>query len=363
VVGALQNDRFKSLPEFFALIVFPVIVGATLTSDRRVAREFLVGLTSGTLVLCVIGLVEAGFDHVFLVSSTSVYAETFIRAGHVRATAGWAFPTEFSAFLCLTGFFVVEVFQRRWGTTGMIFGGALITAAVIATQSRSGLAGLVAGAVAYLLLQRRLGQGLRVLGALGVAVALLLVVPGAAPESFRRFVGQSLTPGSGANANVTYRQELYHDAAVAMSHHPVFGYGYGSGKSVATNSLHAYFGDLTDLASLPVSISVQLGYAGAITCALLLLGALVRLARRMDAMARLPLAAGIVGSAVAMGGVPLSSPVSVMLLLVGMAWQLTTRSPEGATLQTGHPIAAAGDAGRSGDSIVGRGHDSNSLRT
>ena len=52
---------------------------------------------------------------------------------------------------------------------------------------------------------------------------------------------------------------LYSDAHAAMTHHPWLGYGYGSGKSVALNELHNYFGTYTDLASLPVSLAVQLG--------------------------------------------------------------------------------------------------------
>ena len=171
VIGAVQNDRTKSVPEFLVLTVFPLVVGATLASDRRVAREFLVGITAATLILCLVGLVETATDHVFFVDPNGVFADTFIRADHVRAAAGWAFPTEFSAFLCLTGFLVIDVFRARWGTFGMIAAGVLVTASVIATQSRSGLIGLVAGALIYLLLQRRLGQGLRVIGALGAALA------------------------------------------------------------------------------------------------------------------------------------------------------------------------------------------------
>jgi O-antigen ligase len=288
-----------------------------------------------------------------------VFADTFIRADHVRAAAGWAFPTEFSAFLCLTGFLVIDVFRARWGTFGMIAAGVLVTASVIATQSRSGLIGLVAGALMYLLLQRRLGQGLRVIGALGAALLLLLVLPGAAPESFRTFVAQSLTPGSGANATVTYRQELYHDAAAALADRPWFGYGYGSGRSVATNALGSYFGDLTDLASLPVSMSVQIGYLGTAAVALILVWTLFKLTRATDVMARLPLAAGLLGCAVAMSGVPLSSPVTLMLLLVGLGWQLCSKTsaddpPEAPALET------PGDASHVGTAPVAADHQTNS---
>ena len=162
-----------------------------------------------------------------------------------------------AAFLCLGGFFVVDLLWQRWRWPGLLLGGVLVTAAVMATQSRSGLIGLAAGAVAYLVLQRRLSQVIRVLGGLLAAGAVLLLVPGIAPAGFRDFLSQSFDQGTTANANVQYRQDLYHAAGAAMAHHPIWGYGWGSGKSVATNGLDAYFGSQADLASLPVSLGVE----------------------------------------------------------------------------------------------------------
>ena len=52
--------------------------------------------------------------------------------------------------------------------------------------------------------------------------------------------------------------------------------------------------------------------------ALLILKAVVRIARARELPERLPLTAGIVGCAVAMMGVPVSPPFSWMLLLAGM---------------------------------------------
>ena len=56
-------------------------------------------------------------------------------------------------------------------------------------------------------------------------------------------------------------------------------------------------------------MSVQIGYVGTAAVALILMWTMFKLARGTEVMARLPLAAGLVGCAVAMSGVPLSSPV------------------------------------------------------
>jgi O-antigen ligase len=248
---------------------------------------------------------------------------SFVREGHIRSNAGWDYPTMLAAFLCLGGFFVVHLLWQRWRWPGLLIGGVLVTAAVIATQSRSGLLGLGAGAVAYLVLQRRLSQVIRVLGGLIAAGAALLLIPGLAPSGFRSFLSQSLEQGSSANANVQYRQDLYHAAGAAMSHSPVWGYGWGSGKSVATNALNAYFGPQVDLASLPVSLGVELGYVGAGAVGLFLLLVVVQLARHRDVPGRLPIGAGIVGCSVAMLGVPVSPPLSWMLLVAALGWSVS----------------------------------------
>lgn len=323
VVGALNAGRGRSLLEFSVLIMLPPITGAVIASDRRLATEFLRGLTVGTLGLIVFAFLESVTHKNYLVpADTAVF---FVRAGHLRTTAGWDYPTTLSAFLCLAGFFVVQTFRSRWGVLGMVVGGTLVAAALITTQARSGLLGFAAGAMVYLLLQRRASQGLGVLVGLGAIVGLLLALPGAAPQSFRNFVSESFTSGTAANANVHYRQELYSDAKAAMTQHPWVGYGYGAGKSVASNVLGTYFGDLTDLASLPVSLAVQVGLVGAGAAFLFLLLVAVRLARVRDVPGRLPLAAGIVGCFVAMLGVPVTPPFSWMLLLAGIGWSLTQR--------------------------------------
>jgi O-antigen ligase len=325
VLGVVDNNRSKSVLEFFVLIALPPIVGATLGADRSAAVELLRGLTAGTLLVILFALYESLTNHNYLISQE--VAANFVRADHVRATGGMAFPTYLGAFLALGGFFVIHTMRNRWKLLGLVAGGALVTAAMIATQARSGLLGLAAGALVYLLLQRRASQGLGVLVGLGFAVLLMLMLPGGVPSSFRSFLSESLTPGSAANSNVNYRQVLYSDAHAAMAHQPWFGYGYGSGKSVAVNELHTYFGSYTDLASLPVSLAVQLGYVGTAALILLLLKSLVRIARARELPERLPLAAGLVGCAVAMMGVPVSPPLSWMLLLIGMGTILAEKRP------------------------------------
>lgn len=320
VAGALQNQRPKSLLEFTIVILLPPVAGAVLATDREIALDFLRGATAGTILLVVTAYAESLTNHNYLVTSTAL--GSFARTGHVRANAGWDYPTMLSAFICLAGFFVVEALQRRWGLFGVVLGGAFVTAGVITTQSRSGLLGLGAGALVYLLLQRQAGQAVKVVFGLGFAAVVLVALPGATPGAFRSFVQQSLTPGSAANANVHYREQLYRDFWPAIAHHPLFGYGYGSGKSVATNQLQFYFGTQTDLASLPVSLGVELGYVGAGAIFLMLIVALAKVASARDLPARLGLGAGLVASAVAMFGVPVSPPLTWMLLVAGLAWSL-----------------------------------------
>jgi O-antigen ligase len=326
LIGAVDNGRTKSLLEFLVLMLLPPIAGAILATDRRLAVELLRGLTAGTLVVIAFAIFEGLTNHDYLVTSDA--AVNFVRAGHVRTTAGWDYPTTLSAFLCLGGFFVVHTLRARWAFIGMAIGGTLVTAAVITTQARSGLLGLAAGAVVYLLLQRKASQGLAVLVGLGSILVLLSVLPGAAPDSFRKFVGQSLTPGSAANSNVKYRQELYTDAHAAVAQHPWFGFGYGSGNSVATNELRRYFGQLTDLASLPVSLAVQIGLVGTAAVFLFLLVVVIRVVRARDLPERIPIAAGLIGCFVAMIGVPVTPPLTWMMLLAGIAWTLTHRDKE-----------------------------------
>jgi O-antigen ligase len=330
LLGAVANDRPKSLVEFTILVAVPLFVGATIGTDHRVALDFLRGLAAGTILLAVWALVETATNHNVLVASTVL--GSFVREGHVRSNAGWDYPTMLAAFLCLGGFFVIHLLWERWRWPGFLLGGVLVTAAVFATQSRSGLFGLAAAAVAYLTLQRRLSQVLRVGGGLLAAGAVLLLVPGIAPAGFRSFLGQSFQQGSTANANVQYREDLYHAAGAAMAHQPIWGYGWGSGKSVSTNGLHAYFGSQTDLASLPVSLGVQLGYVGAGAVGLFLLLVVLQLVRHRDVPGRLPIGAGIVGCTVAMLGVPVSPPLSWMLLVAALGWSMTrtwrTRPPQ-----------------------------------
>jgi O-antigen ligase len=320
LVGAVQNDRPRSLFEFGVLIVLPPVAGAILATDRDTALDFVRGLTAGTILLIGVAFTEALRNTNFLVAST--VTGSFVRGDHIRTNAGWDYPTMLSAFLCLAGFFVVEALRQRWGFPGLVIGGALVTAAVITTQSRSGLLGLAAGALVYLLLQRRASQALAVVLGLAIAGGLLMVLPGAAPASFRDFVGQSFAQGSTANANVVYRRDLYSAAGRALADHPWFGFGYGSGKSVASNALHAYFGTMTDLASLPVSLAVQLGYVGGLAIGLFLLVVVIRVARTPDLPQRLPVAAGIVGCSGAMLGVPVSPPLTWMLLVAGLGWSM-----------------------------------------
>lgn len=326
LIGSAENYRTKSLLEFVILMLLPPIAGATLATERRLAVELLRGMTAGTVLMIAFAIFEALKNHDYLI--TLVNVGTFVRAGHVRATAGWDYPTTLSAFLCLAGFFVAHMLRARWGFLGLAVGGAVVTAGVITTQARSGLLGLAAGVVAYLLLQRRASQAIGAVVGLGGIIALVLVFPGAAPGSFRTFLSESLTNGSEANANVVYRKELYSDAHAAVSVHPWFGWGYGSGNSVAVNELHNYFGALTDLASLPVSLAVQLGLVGTACVFLFLLVVVIRTIRALDLPQRLPLASGLIASFVAMIGVPVSPPLTWMLLLAGVAWTLTIRPPK-----------------------------------
>ena len=325
IVGAAQTGRVRSLPEFFVLVVSPALVGAAMSATGARERRFVRGIVVGAVVTCVVAMVEYVRGHNFLVTSSAL--GSFQREGSVRANAGWDYPTYLAAFVCLVAFLVIDAFRRRWGLLGAGLGAALALLAVVATQSRSGLLGLAVGGAVYLLVQSNLANRAKVLFGVVIGGSAVFLASGKATGKLQSFVDQSFTQGTEANANVAYRQQLYHDARVAVTEHPWFGYGFGSGKSVATNELHAFFGVHTDLASLPVSIAVQLGLVGLVAAAWVVVRCWAA-GFRAGGAARTGYCAGIAAGLGALTGVPLDSPCYWLFLLCGLAWGHSRREPD-----------------------------------
>jgi O-Antigen ligase len=324
IVGAAQTGRVRSLPEFFVLVISPALVGAAMGATGARERRFVRGLVVGAVVTCVLAMVEYVRGHNFLVTSSAL--GSFQREGTVRANAGWDYPTYLAAFVCLVAFLMIDAFRRRWGLLGAGVGAALALLAVVATQSRSGLLGLAVGGAVYLLVQSGLANRAKVAVGVVIGGSAVFLASGKATGKLQTFVDQSLTQGTEANANVAYRQQLYHDARGAVTEHPWFGYGFGSGKSVATNELQAFFGDHTDLASLPVSMAVQLGLVGLVAAAWVVVRCWAA-GFRAGGAARTSYCAGIAAGLGALSGVPLDSPCYWLFLLCGLAWGRSRRGP------------------------------------
>ena len=109
IFGTANAGRTGSLAEFAVLTILPPVTGAIIGSDPRTAAAFLRGLTAGAALVMIFALFEALADHNYLVTADA--AANFVRAGHIRTTAGWDYPTTLAAFLCLAGFFVVQTLQ------------------------------------------------------------------------------------------------------------------------------------------------------------------------------------------------------------------------------------------------------------
>jgi O-antigen/teichoic acid export membrane protein/O-antigen ligase len=315
VVGTVTADRPRSIIQFALLVVAPFFVGTTLGRSRTTRDAAVNGLIAGALVLSVVALAEFVMNRDFAIGA--VDASRFMRVGHVRANAGWSYPVAFGAFMCLSGFFVVEKLSRKF-SRGLLLSLGLIGSAVFVTQSRAAVAGVLVGALIFALSRRSVRRTGAVLVACGLIVALFTVLPMRQAQAFREFAGNSGTAGTTANANVAYRKNIYDVSLNAVRRRPLVGYGYGSTQSIARNDLSAFFGSDTDIASLPLSVLVQVGVVGFLGFYGLIISVAAGLWRDRSGMWNPAALAGVIGSGVAFVAIVGTSVVAMLLLVLGL---------------------------------------------
>lgn len=315
VLGGLAASRPLSLFPFFLLLLAPFFVGATLGQDAASRTAVVNGLVAGTLILSAVGLIEFLINHDFLVGALATSQLT--RVGHIRANAGWSYPVTFGAFVCLSAFFVIERLGRK-SSKGLFLGLLLMGSAAFATQSRAAIGGLIVGTLVFAASRRALRGAWAVIIACAVATASLSVLPIHEVQAFRNFITSSSTTGTVANANVAYRGDVYSASVAAVREHPLFGYGYGATQSIARNQLSAFFGNDTDVASLPLSFLVELGVAGFVGFYALVTAVSIGAWRRRTSGLNAPALAGILGSGVAFVTIVGPSVVAILLLVLGV---------------------------------------------
>lgn len=262
VARTVTLSKPSGLEQFVLFVLLPFLAAAAVGSDCAVRANFIGGIAIGSAILVLVALIELVRGQDFLANALQ-NSTIFVREGKVRVDAGWSYPVAFGAFFSQVLFLIFE-----WGSGRRLavrFGlPALMLVGIILTQARAALLGLAAGALVYLLLQRSARDAFRVAGLLAALILLGYTLPGSIPREFRAFVSESLTSGSDANANIAYRQEIYHIGGQVIALHPYLGYGYGASENLSKPPLSDYFGGFGDLASLPISLAVDIGLIGAI---------------------------------------------------------------------------------------------------
>jgi hypothetical protein len=330
IVGAMLADRPQDMALFLLLALIPYAVGCSLGTRSDLVRGVLRGIVVGACILGAVALTEFIRHKAFF---SPVYGmKEYARAGNLKANAGWQHPLALGMFLCLGAFLAVEVTRRRSSLLATL-AAVLIAGGVFATQERSPIVGLVAGAVVVVLLQLNARARMRGLLVAGVVVAAVVATP--AGGSFGQFLSESTVAGTTAAADVQGRSELLELGVRAVGMEPLFGFGYGTGANVQSNPALASLlthGRITytDIADWPLTIAIETGALGLAVFILILGGNLRRMARRRavtDPLPVVPAIAGLVAAAVTSVGVATLPSSLLFVFIMGLSstgCQLTT---------------------------------------
>lgn len=328
-VTSVLADNAYGFIQFGVLMALPFIVGAGLGRRSDWRDQFACGVLVGVLLLVVIALVERIVNRDFLL--TSADQVNFTRSGTVRANAGWSYPTTFATFLCTVSFLVVERARRR----GQLAGSAVVLVVlvgVVLSQSRASLLGLSFGAAVYIVLQPSLRTAAKnLIPLIGIAVGFILLPISYASE-FRSYIGGSFTPGDTANGTITYRETIYSIGKSVVATRPWFGFGFGSTQAIDKNVLGQYFGNFSDIASLPLSLAIQIGIVGAGFFFAMEIAIIVRCVARRRASSLRCMAASLVAALCSFLGESAPSALLWLMLVTGIAYgslrELSERLPE-----------------------------------
>ena len=322
IVGGILDHRIHGILDFFGFALVPYIVGCTIGHEGDRLLGVIHGLVAGACVCAAEAIIE------FLRSTpffpAPAHAGSFIRAGNLRAYAGWEHPLALGMFLCLTAFLVID-WARTKGPMMMIGAVILMAAGVFATQERSPLLGLAAGVATFVILQPRLRYKIRTLAVSSVAVLVVLLFPGSSGASFRSYLTESTTVANKAGSDVTGRFTLLKLGLHAVFSRPLYGWGYGVNDTTGTvqglaseltSGSHTY----TDIANWPLAMAIQTGFVGFGALMVIVLGnfvRLIRLRKENTVLPIIPAVAGLIGAFVASFGVEARSSTLVFLFVLG----------------------------------------------
>jgi hypothetical protein len=299
-----------------AYMLGPVIVGASLARSDELRLTIYRSLATAAAILSVIAIAEFVRGEAFLPPVDNVVQYT--RSGHIRAYAGWQHPLALGMYLSMATFLIVT-----WKGSAPIklVGSSLCFLGVLATQQRSPLLGLAAGAIFLVLVRPGLAGRIKAAISMSLLAALFLTTQHSSVQAYRSFLFESLTPGSEASGTVTYRSILLEVGLRRVEEAPLLGYGFGSVTNGKTELLT--FGQLrlTDVANTPLAMALETGLVG-LLCLTLIIGAAVgRLWLTRGTTEWSPyVASAIVACTTTSLGVMTTPSLALLLFLVGACY-------------------------------------------
>jgi O-antigen ligase len=140
----------------------------------------------------------------------------------------------------------------------------IVLVGIFVTEERSPLIGIAAGVVSLMLVHVSARARLRVAALAAAAVGVVLLFPGSQGSKFRSFLTNSITPGSSAGQDISYRAGLVRTGWHAFTLRPLLGWSYGSTRVISENPLLSSImvfqnKPVTDVAVWPLAILVQMG--------------------------------------------------------------------------------------------------------
>ncbi len=200
------------------------------------------------------GLLQAGTLSVQVLSGSQIVSE------QTRAAGTLVQPNLFAGYLVLTIPLLVAIgvaFRQRWASFPTAVATLILSIALVATLSRSGWLGLLAGT---LLLGVLLGERRWRIAAIAVTVAAVLLIAGLVGP-----IGDRLAPhASGPWEMLLSRWSVWMAAVGMTAHHPVFGVGVSnfqyfyplhSGDQFGLNHAHNLFLNIAAERGLPALLA------------------------------------------------------------------------------------------------------------
>lgn len=328
VIGAIVNSRPQALPLFLLYIFAPFYVGACFGSETPRLIGALRGIIWGTIILSLWALGEfLTRRNVFRPegpSLTNAQGHPINTAASIfKVNAGFSHALALSLVLCLGLFLVLEwsVGHPLWMRITMP---GIVLVGIFVTQERSPLIGIAAGVVSLMLVNVSARARLRVAALAAAAVGVVLLFPGSQGTKFRDFLANSITPGSSAGQDISYRAALVRTSWHAFTLRPLAGWGYGSTAVLSENPILSsimvfHNKSVTDVAIWPLAILVQMGAIAFVVFIGLVCCSVYRLARgyilENAALARVCMA-GLIASFVTSFGV--TEPASSIIFFFAM---------------------------------------------